>query len=195
MSTDIGELQKLVEKLQAEILTMRKDHKAVLEENLALKQQLGIRKFLVSTTPAPMETRLDENSGTRSDAAASVKPKRKPPPFFIQGVKSLKVFNKFLETVSIVPAEFKSLTSGELKLVANNSEDYRALRRALEAVVASPDAEKQELGYLAITRIGTQMTNHLLCSYVAYTSRLIWRKSSANSPSLDMKYSMLSMCR
>lgn len=147
MPPDIETLEKLVKELQAELETIRKENKEFRDENVSLRQKLGIRRFLTPTSASstPMETQPSETIESQS-GNAQVKNEKKPPPFFVQGINSLKVFKNMLATVGLIPEEIKALTSGDLKVVVKTADDYRKLRHALVEVSSRPDAEKHEIG-------------------------------------------------
>jgi hypothetical protein len=92
-----------------------------------------------------METQSDHTIENQS-GDAQVENEKKPSPFFVQGVNSLKVFKNMLATVGLIPEEIKALTSGDLKVVVKTAEDYRKLRHALVEVSSRPAAEKHEIG-------------------------------------------------
>lgn len=82
MSTDTGTLEKLVKELQAELESIRKENKVFRDENVSLRQKLGIRRFLTptSTSSTPMETQHDDTIENQS-GNAQVKNVKKPPLF------------------------------------------------------------------------------------------------------------------
>lgn len=59
-------------------------------ENASLKKKLGIRKFLVPIRPqpTPMDDQISEENGNPV-GNASVKTEKKPPLFFVTGIKSI----------------------------------------------------------------------------------------------------------
>ena len=152
MPTDTETLEKLVKELQAELETIRKENKEFRDENVSLKQKLGIRRFLTPTSASstPMETQPGETIESQTiesqSGNAQVKNEKKPPPFFVQGVNSLKVFKNMLATIDLIPEEIKALTNGDLKVVVKTADDYRKLRHALVEISSRPAVEKREIG-------------------------------------------------
>jgi len=138
--TTLEELHHLLTEVQKEL-------QAVREENTLLKQKLGIRQIL--TPVRPSTTAMDDVQNGENGTSAvpvPVKTEKKPPPFFITGVKSVQVFNNFLSHMKIVPSEMKALANSDLKILLNTSDDYRKLRKALDDVTSLPDSDKKELG-------------------------------------------------
>ncbi len=76
----------------------------------------------------------------------ATKPDKKPPPFFVSGIKSVKVFNTLITKLDISPHEMKALANGELKIVLNNPDEYRKMRKALCDIDCLPDTNKKLLG-------------------------------------------------
>lgn len=74
---------------------------------------------------------------------------RKPPPFFVSGIKLVKVFNDLIAELDIVPNEMKALASGDRKIVPNTSDDYRKLCRTLSDIASLSDSYKKQLGATA----------------------------------------------
>lgn len=81
---------------------------ALREENAALRKKLGFRQFLSSTLSSqssqrtfttPMETQSAEHN-QQHQPVANVK---KPPSYFVSGIKSISRFNYLLNEAEIVP--------------------------------------------------------------------------------------------
>lgn len=141
------ELTQALAQLREEFDLVKKECKSLKDENNDLKKKLGIRNFLKPVPPAcatPMETNTESNSETTVNP--TVKNVKKPPPFFVSGVKSITNFNQLLSTADIKPIEMKSLSNGEIKVSFNNSDDYRKARVALTDASKLPESERKTLG-------------------------------------------------
>lgn len=128
------ELAEALRRLEGEVKVLR-------SENAELKKKLGIRQFLKTNTNEtdPVES----NKMETNQVNISVK---KPPPFFVNGVKSISVFNQMLSSATIIPYEMKALANGEIKVLLNNSDDYRKCRNLLSEIHRQPDEIKKSVG-------------------------------------------------
>lgn len=116
------EIAEKLKKLEIEV-------KALRIENAELKSKLGIRQFLKSNAnPSKsgnnnMETEQQVNN-----------PVKKPPPFFMNGVKSIASFNTMLNESGVTNHEIKALANGEIKVMLNSSDDYKKCRNFFDQV-------------------------------------------------------------
>ncbi len=146
MATMEKHLQTITQ-IKAELQSMK-------EENAALKRKLGIRQFLTTPPPplssssAPMDTQNGDTAGTPANQPSALLTEKKPPPFFINGVKSIKVFKSVLSRDNIKPQEMKALGNGELKIILNSSDDYRKLRNTLNDITSLSEKDKKEIGQI-----------------------------------------------
>ena len=122
----VEELCQALEEIKAEL-------QSVKEENVVLKQKLGVRQFLTTPkmTPLVSSDLMDAQNGDGNETSTSksfAHAVKKPSPFFVDGVKSIKVFNSLLAKDEIKPHEMKALGNGELKIILNSPDDYHKLQ-------------------------------------------------------------------
>jgi regulator of replication initiation timing len=95
-------LQNEIEKLKTDNSRFKKETLALRSENTQLKKQMGIRQYLKTTSDqtspgAAMEVNQPP-SETNHTHLPSTTVLKKPPPFFISGIKSMA---KFQQKVSL----------------------------------------------------------------------------------------------
>lgn len=142
LSSQLAELSRKFDELSEQ-------HKRVLDENVSLKKKMGIRNFL-QTSASSASVQFDENMDTRptenSSQPGQPTKAKKPPPFFVSGVRSFSMFKKLIELTEITPHEIKSLANNEIKITVNTADDYRKLRKILSDLSPLTDHQRKELG-------------------------------------------------
>ncbi len=141
-----------IEELLDRINRLEDDLKKTKAENVDLRNKLGIRGYL---NPKPTANKSAEQMDTTSteangeNATGSTPSEKKPPPFFITGIKSMSVFQSLIEEHSIITNEMKALNSGELKVQTPTVEEYRKLKAMLDKPNPVNEADrKKKLGAL-----------------------------------------------
>lgn len=129
------------EELAKQVAELLSKVKALEAENAKLRQQSGIRRYL-NVKPS---NQTDENMETQEQATPNRKEK-KPPPFFISGVKSNSVLNSMIKSQGIVINEMKAIANGDIKMQPLSADDYRKLRKLLDNTTCLNENDKKELG-------------------------------------------------
>lgn len=138
----LDELSKIIEGLQAQV-------KQLSDENVTLRNQLGIRRYLQKKKPEPTD---DDMEGPKSAANHNAESNpvqtsvKKPPPFFVNGIKSMPAFNSLIKESGITIGEMKATQSGELKIFTQSTDDYRKLRTVLDSIPTMNETDKKTLG-------------------------------------------------
>lgn len=140
-----------IEELLDRINRLEDDLKKTKAENVDLRNKLGIRGYL---NPKPTADKTAEQMDTAStevngeNATGSIPSEKKPPPFFITGIKSMSVFQSLIVEHSIEINEMKALNSGELKVQTTTVEEYRKLKATLDKPNPVNEADRKKLGIL-----------------------------------------------
>lgn len=135
----LDELSKVVESLKIQVQSLE-------SENRALKDKLGIRQYLQPKKVVPADAEMSENQN--SEPSPPNQRERKPPPFYIRGVKSTTVLNTMVNKQGVKISEMKALANGELKIQPQQTEDYRNLRKLLDKPALESENDKKALGVL-----------------------------------------------
>lgn len=141
-----------IEELLERINRLEDDLKKTKSENLDLRNKLGIRGYLKppstsdKPTAEPMDSTPTVNNG---ETATGNRPsEKKPPPFFITGIKSMSIFQSLIKKSGIEISEMKALLGGELKVQTPSVDEYRKLKATLDNPCPDDEADRKQLGVL-----------------------------------------------
>ncbi len=125
------------------VCSLQNQIQKLVEETNTLRQRLGIRNYL---NPNP-QTEEEMDSSDQGLQPPSTREK-KPPPFFVNGVKSTATLSSLLMDQDVILKEMKALSNGDIKIQPITAEDYRTLRKMLNCPELRSDASKKKLGEL-----------------------------------------------
>ena len=134
LSTLPTEVRDYVKSLEARV-------NELVKETATLRDNLGIRKFL-NPTPQSPATEMDTSEKEQRPPRQTEK---KPPPFFLNGIKSTSVLKGLLDNQGIVLEEMKAICNGELKMQPLTIDDCRKLCKLLDSSEISSNESKKNL--------------------------------------------------
>lgn len=141
-NTDINLILQQLREVQEEVKLLR-------AENAQLKNKAGIRRFItpVSKSQSEVSEAMDDTS-TEVTRNSSIAGSRKPPPFYVSGIKAASEFSKMLKSNGITQLDMKGLANGEIKVTFNSSDDYRKCRTLLCKYDEQPEETRKVIGQI-----------------------------------------------
>jgi hypothetical protein len=138
-NTDLNLILQQLREVQEEVKLLR-------AENAQLKNKAGIRRFVKPLEQNKSDASLVMDTSSEVTPNASIPTSRKPPPFYVSGIKSASEFSKMLKSNGVNHLEMKGLANSEMKVTFNSSDDYRSCRTILSKFNDLPEEDRKNIG-------------------------------------------------